>query len=44
MAGKDHVVAGSLKNQIQATAAKVIPEPAKAKIHAGMAQPGSGKE
>lgn len=41
MAGKDHVVAGSLKNKVQATAAKVIPEPAKAKIHADMAKPGS---
>jgi len=44
MAGKDHVVAGSLKNKVQAGAAKILPEPAKARIHAGMAAPGSGKE
>jgi uncharacterized protein len=44
MAGKDHVVAGSLKNKLQATGAKVIPEPMKAKIHADMAEPGSANK
>jgi short-subunit dehydrogenase len=41
MAGKDHVVAGSVKNKIQATAAKVMPETSKAKAHGKLAEPGS---
>lgn len=41
MAGKDHVVAGSPKNRVQATAAKVLPETAKAKAQARMTEPGS---
>jgi len=41
MAGKDHVVAGSFKNRLQATAAKVIPETVKARIHRKEAEPGS---
>jgi short-subunit dehydrogenase len=40
MAGKDHVVAGSLKNRVQTTAAKVIPETVKAKLHRAQAEPG----
>ncbi len=44
MAGKDHVVAGSLNNRIQAAVAQVTPEPLKAKLHRRMAEPGSGKE
>ncbi|HEV7933690.1 MAG TPA: SDR family NAD(P)-dependent oxidoreductase [Actinomadura sp.] len=42
MAGKDHIVAGSLKNKAQAVAAKTLPEPAKAKMHGRLAEPGSG--
>ena len=34
MAGKDHVVAGSFKNTVQAAAAKVLPDTAKAALHA----------
>jgi short-subunit dehydrogenase len=43
MAGKDHVVAGSLKNKAQAAAAKVIPESTKAKMQAGLTEPGSAE-
>ena len=44
MAGKDHVVAGALKNKLQAAAAKVIPETVKAAIHRSKAEPGSAKK
>jgi uncharacterized protein len=44
MAGRDHVVAGSLKNKVQSAAAKVMPEKAKAKLQAGLTEPGSAKE
>ena len=44
MAGKDHVVAGSSKNKIQAAAAQVMPEKATAALHGSMAKPGSGKD
>ena len=43
-ARKDHVVAGSFKNKLQATAAKVIPEKVKAAIHRNKAEPGSAKK
>ncbi len=43
MAGKDHVVAGSLKNKMQAAATKVMPEQMKAEMHRGMAEPGSAE-
>jgi uncharacterized protein len=42
MSGKDHVVAGSLKNKLMATSAKVTPERAKAAAHRRMSEPGSG--
>jgi short-subunit dehydrogenase len=41
MAGRDHVVAGALKSKVQSTAAKVMPEKTKAKLQAGMTEPGS---
>jgi short-subunit dehydrogenase len=41
MAGKDHVVAGAFKNKAQVTATGVLPESAKAKIHATLTQPQS---
>ena len=41
MKGRDHVVAGSLKNAAQASAAKILPETTKAKIHASMTRPGT---
>jgi short-subunit dehydrogenase len=39
MAGKDHVVAGSMKNRVQAGAAKVMPQRAAAATHAKQTQP-----
>jgi len=36
MAGKHRVVAGSVKNRVQTAAAAVLPEPAKAALHARM--------
>ena len=44
MAGKDHVVAGSFKNRIQATGAKVIPQTVSAAIHRKEAEPASAKK
>ncbi len=44
MAGKDHVVGGSLKNNLQAMGAKVLPETAKAKLHRGLTEPGSANK
>lgn len=38
LAGKDHVVAGSMKNRIQTAAAKVLPERGKAAMHARITQ------
>lgn len=44
MAGKDHVVAGSLKNKFQAAAGYALPDPLVAKAHAGMSAPGSASK
>jgi uncharacterized protein len=44
MAGKDHVVAGSLKNKFQAAAGYGLPDPLVAKAHAAQAAPGSAKK
>jgi short-subunit dehydrogenase len=44
MKGKDHVVAGSLKNKVQSTLAQVTPEPALAEMHRKLSEPGSAKE
>ncbi|GLZ28930.1 oxidoreductase [Lentzea sp. NBRC 105346] len=41
MKGKDHVVAGSLRNKVQAAVSRVLPEPVKAKLHRTMSEPGS---
>jgi uncharacterized protein len=41
MKGKDHVVAGSVKNRLLAGASKVLPERAKAETHRKMSEPGS---
>jgi short-subunit dehydrogenase len=43
MRGKDHVVTGAVKNRLMTAMAKVTPETAKAKLHAAMSRPGSGK-
>jgi short-subunit dehydrogenase len=42
MKGDDQVVAGSLKNKVQAVAGKVVPDKLKAQVHRKMAEPGSG--
>jgi len=44
MAGKDHVVAGSVKNKFQAAAGYALPDPLVAKAHAGMSAPGSAEK
>jgi uncharacterized protein len=44
MAGKDHIVAGSLKNKLQDAAAQVMPEPAKAAAHRKLSEPGSANK
>ncbi len=42
MAGKDQVVAGSLKTKLQGAANEVLPETAKVAAHRSLAEPGSG--
>jgi short-subunit dehydrogenase len=44
MAGKDHVVAGSLKNKAQVAAAQVIADKAIARVQSTVTKPGSAKE
>ena len=44
MAGKDHVVAGSVMNRVQDAVAQVLPEPRKAALHRKQSEPGSGKK
>ena len=41
MAGKDHVVAGSVRNKAMTAAAKVMPDKAAAAMHGAMSKPGS---
>jgi short-subunit dehydrogenase len=42
MAGKDHVVAGSFKNKVQATMAHVLPDSTVSDMHSKLTAPGSG--
>lgn len=44
MAGKDHVVAGSFKNKLEAAAGYALPDPMVAKAHAAQAAPGSANK
>lgn len=44
MAGKDHVIGGSLKTKLQAAVAKVLPDTANAEQHRKMAEPGSAEK
>jgi uncharacterized protein len=44
MAGKDHVVAGSFKNKLQAAAGHVMPDPAVAQMHRKQSEPGSANK
>ena len=39
MAGKDHVVAGSMKNKVQVAGTSVLPDTAKAAMHARLTEP-----
>ena len=41
MAGKDHVIAGSFKNKLEAAAGYALPDPLVAKAHAAQSAPGS---
>jgi short-subunit dehydrogenase len=41
MKGDEKVVAGSLKTKVQGAASKIMPDSAKARMHRGMAEPGS---
>jgi hypothetical protein len=43
MAGKDHVVARSMKNKAQVTADRIMPETANAATQARQTEPGSGQ-
>lgn len=43
MAGKDHIIAGSLKTKAMGTMAKVMPDTVNAQLHRGMAEPGSAE-
>jgi short-subunit dehydrogenase len=44
MAGKDHVVAGSLRNKVIAGTSKITPETAKAEMHRRLSEPGSADD
>jgi uncharacterized protein len=44
MAGKDHIVAGSLLNKAQVAASQVVADKAVAAIHGKVAKPGSGDD
>ena len=44
MAGKDHVIAGSLKTKLMGNVAKVTPDTVTAQLHRGMAEPESMKQ
>jgi len=43
MKGKDHVIAGSLMNKVQAQGGRLMPDTAKAELHRKMAEPGSAQ-
>jgi short-subunit dehydrogenase len=44
MDGKDKVYVGSFKTRMQGVASEILPESTKAKMHAKMAEPGSGRK
>ena len=44
MAGKDKVIAGSLKTKVQGVVSELIPPTASAEMHRKMAEPGSGEK
>jgi short-subunit dehydrogenase len=44
MAGKDHIIAGSLKTKIQGNVSKVLPDTVNAELHRQLTEPGSAKK
>jgi short-subunit dehydrogenase len=44
MADKDHIVAGSFKNKLQAAAGHALPDPVVANMHRKQSEPGSAKK
>lgn len=44
MAGKDHVIAGSLKNKLQATMAHILPDTMLAEMQRAQAEHGTAKK
>jgi uncharacterized protein len=44
MAGKDKVIAASLKSKLEGIAGEILPETTKAKMQAGQTKPGSGEK
>lgn len=44
MAGKDHIVAGSFSNKVQAMAGHVLPDTTMAEMHRKQSEPGSAKK
>jgi short-subunit dehydrogenase len=44
MAGKDSIVAGSLKTKLQGTVSKLLPDTANAEQHRQLTEPGSGNK
>jgi uncharacterized protein len=44
MAGKDHIIAGSLKTKIQGNVSKILPDTANAEQHRQLTEPGSGRK
>jgi short-subunit dehydrogenase len=44
MAGKDSIVAGSLKTKLQGTVSKVLPDTVNAEQHRQLTEPGSGNK
>jgi len=41
MAGKDDIIAGSLKTKLQGIASKVLPDTVNAELHRNLSEPGS---
>jgi len=44
MAGKDKVIAASMKSKLEGLAGEILPEPTKAKMQGGQTRPGSGEK
>jgi short-subunit dehydrogenase len=44
MAGKDHIIAGSLKTKIQGNVSKVLPDTVTAELHRQLSEPGSANK